>query len=162
MGWREHRNFERQGVAILSDVAIAILTSGLAVAGAVVVYALERVMLEPAIELRRVIGRVDFALTHYAREIANPSAGENVMPAMAPIEQVSTELRETASSLRVAISSVVWYPATALIARLPQRKECMAAFKELTGLSNSVHRDDGRSNDDIRRSILRRLGLLER
>ena len=140
----------------MSDVAIAILTSGLAVAGAVAVYAVSRLLFEPMLELRGVIGEIHFALVFHARSYGgvHPQA----VPKMNSVDEVALEFRQLGARLSAQVSRVPMFPLVSTLLRvLPAKSRCRSAWRNLIAMSNSI--GDDLKCEELREEICRDLGL---
>ena len=125
------------------------LTASFTVGGAIVIYVLSRLVVEPVIEVRRIIGRVDYSLTFYANLYANPGSGTEEAMTTA-----STEARRLASELLAQVRAVPCYGVFAFIRWLPTMSNCRIASGDLIGLSNSVHGGNSLENEKMRNEIL--------
>lgn len=109
-------------------------------------------ILQPAQELRGLIGEVGNALAYYANVYADPRGLKR-----ADVEQASTDLRRLATRLRVAPSAILGYWLARLVCRVPKRANVLEASRGLVGLSNWVflppQRRDEWSPDEIREHV---------
>jgi hypothetical protein len=124
------------------------------VGGALVIYVVSRILFEPLIDMRRVIGRIDCALSFYGNLYANPGIGREEDMAAA-----SSELRRLGSELLAHARSVPCFGLFVLVRWLPNLSACRTASQDLIGLSNSVHRGDSMINEKLRKDIQRALGI---
>lgn len=113
-------------------------------------------LFNPALELRRVIGRVAAALIDHAQVYSNPGVGNTDLT-----KGSSGEVRRLAAELRAA-SMVVprpWYPFLSSLQILPALRDVESASAELIGLSNSMAQGDARVNANRVKTIRQCLGI---
>ena len=139
----------------MNELAQAVLTAGLTVAGAIGVYAISRVVLDPLIEARRTIGRISFALIFSATRYSNLDAYT-----ADELNETSTEMRRLGSELLANVRGVPWYGLLAGLRLLRTMDNCDRAAREMIGLSNSILRRDQEACDKSRRAIEELLGLV--
>jgi len=121
----------------------------LTIAGGVIVFvltqSLARLAIEPAVEVRRVIGRIAHALVFYADIHSNP--GQNT-----PAEHAEAKkaYRDLSSELHAAATSVPPWARRALatLKILPSWGGLTTAAKTLIGLSNNVSGGMGQTGVD--------------
>jgi len=113
-------------------------TAALTVLGGVLVYVLghmlEKFVLEPVLEQRRLIGQIASSLVFYANEYSNPGKGRP--EAMA---EARDAFRDQASELRASAYTVPCYGIFAWLRRVPALRAVIQASHDLIGLSNSIH-----------------------
>ena len=127
-GWSAFRH-------VVGQLGTAVLTVTAGVLVFVLTQALARLAIEPALKVRRVIGRVAHALIFYASTYSNPGIGPDE-----DMGEAQRALRDLSSELSAAAASVpVW--ARGLLVRLgivPAWPELWSAAANLIGLSNGM------------------------
>lgn len=87
-----------------------LLTAATTVLGGVLVFAisqvLQKLLIEPVVEQRKVIGDVDFRLTFWAWAYANPRPQEEKTPER---DNARDELRGGAARLLAATNAIQWW-----------------------------------------------------
>lgn len=133
----------------------------LTVATAITVYVITRGFAEAAIETRRVIGQVQYALRFYADLYMNPgTSGRAEIPERQErMKAASQELRRLASELPARAYGVPAYTLLRCLFLLPRIADVEAASAKLMGLSNSVFHGEHRENEETRKGIQKDLGL---
>lgn len=110
-----------------------------------------KLVLEPAVELRRAIATVAAALTEHANLYGNAGAmGEELS---VPGREAAKDVRRLAAHLRSLDSVVAGHGAMRCILGLPPRNDLIEATSELIGLSNSfpgVPVDPGQGHINIK------------
>jgi hypothetical protein len=144
----------------MSEGLKIVLTAGLTIVGSVVVFAVSQIMqrrlIDPILEQRKVIGEIDVALAYWANVIGNPMPG----PAM-PFDPLSfgtqgkaiDELRSLAARLR-ASTNAIWFnwltKRLDFISLKPVALDVSRdAAKRLIRLSNSIFVPPGRNPSDV-------------
>jgi hypothetical protein len=94
-----------------------------------------KLVLEPAVELRKVIANVATALTEYCNLYSN--AGSTLDFLVAPSIDASKNIRRLAAQLQAQAYTVVGYRFVQKFFALPPRGDVIKAVSELIGLSNS-------------------------
>lgn len=150
----------------MTDLGTILLGSGLAVLTGTVVFSLGQLFLklalEPAVELRRLIGETDYELTLDARLIANIGASitnESVVNQQRP---ASDRLRALASQLRAKSRAIPWYRVAAFMRIVPRRTFVLMASSSLIGISNLLLDWNSESNSEANlwvEQARQRLGL---
>ncbi len=142
----------------MSQLWLIVLTSCLTVLGGLFVIALgriiEKLIIDPVHELRKLIGEIAFSLSFYGNVYCNPGSGEPET-----MDNTSRVLREHASHLRAGAYAIRWYRYWEYRRWLPKQQEIALASKRLILLSNCVHKGDPIKNDDTRKEIENLLGI---
>jgi hypothetical protein len=126
----------------MSSLVTAALTALFAVLVFVAGQFLQRFLLEPIQEQRKIIGEIAFSLLFYAN-VMDMSARENkgLVRLEEPVEIVKT-LRGLASRLRATLWTIPCYKLFAKLGIVPDEDSVMAASQSLAGWSNSIHHGD--------------------
>ena len=106
-----------------------------------------RLVLDPGVEARKIMGQVSRALLMFAKEYSNPGLGQREAH-----DKASDGLRSASADLKAAIQTIPLYGVTAFICRLPPIKDVHQAAGHLIGLSNSVHRKVGGEDTNMRKA----------
>jgi len=146
----------------MSEGLKIVLTAGLTIFGSVIVFVVSQIMqrrlIDPILEQRKVIGEIDVALAYWANIIANPIPG-HAMPSdpqsLGPQGKAIDELRSLAARLRAA-TNAVWFnwltDKLGLISLKPVAADIIwDVAKRLIRLSNSVFLSPGREPFDVER-----------
>lgn len=120
----------------LSAIAVAIFISS-------ATFLVTKVILEPALTLRRTIGEIDAALTFWGERWANP--GLNVEQDAA----AKAALRTLAARLRAETNAVPFYRAARLFRIVPPYAACRTAASDLIGVSNFAGREPINTSKDV-------------
>ena len=147
---------ERQeaGADQMGTILGVILTSALTITGAILVYAFTRIYVEPGIDLRRVIGEIDYALYFYADIYTNPGKSKTEY-----MQEAHEALRRLASELVSRANAIIHYGLARCFCMLPSSGNVQEASKELRFLSNSIFQGDASENKKARNNIQKLLGL---
>lgn len=134
------------------------LTSALTLTGGIILLVAGQVMIrffiEPIHEQRKLIGEISDALIYYANLYSSPGVGSQDK-----CDEASRVLRQKASLLRARTHAIPWYGLFTRLRIVKPRKSIETAASNLTGLSNSIHRGDPRTNHERRERISDSLGL---
>lgn len=132
-------------IGILAGVGLFVITEWIS-----------RIMLEPVMQVRRAIGRVDYVLIMFANIYANPGvASKN------DSERAYDELRGSSGELRAAARGAVWYGLFAVLRLVPRKGKLEDAGRLLIRLANSVFTGEPLENFDAAESIRDLLGVPE-
>ena len=140
----------------------ALATALIAVVVFVAGQILQRFVLEPIQEQRRLIGEVAHALLFYANR--GPVGVEIGSYPAEDLHEAGRHLRDLAGRLR---SSIFYIPLYATVSRLvdsvPSKEDALEAATQLVGLSNGVLSErSGPDNLHRRRIIAEKLGITKR
>lgn len=101
-----------------------------------------KLVIEPAQDMKKTIGRIAHALIEHANVVGNPGIGTEES-----MRETSKYLRHLSSELQSHLYLVPLYSMSARIFTLPSRERVLEASRNLIGLSNSVFRADYRVCD---------------
>jgi hypothetical protein len=123
------------------------LTALATIVGGAVTFAIGQMVVrgavEPALELKRLIGTIAFDLDFYANKLVAGSPEE---------DEWRTAFRKHACSLREKLTLILWYPFFAWLFRMPPAYDVLKASYELTGHSNQSTRPGGHGQGERTRS----------
>ena len=114
-----------------AELAKASMTGGVAAAVFVTGQIIQRFVLEPIAEMRKLIAKIGYDLIFYRNCFSAPD-----MIDPEKLEKALTVYRENAASLRSLIAVIPFYQVLRLIFFLPSRMEVKSASSNLIGLSN--------------------------
>jgi hypothetical protein len=148
----------------------AITTAALTVFAGFVVFVLgqivQRFVLEPIQEQRKVIGEIAHALLFYANVYRVPEAEEYERMSkerIADLEEARKTLRGFAGRLHTSLWNIPAYDTLARMGRVPKKADILTASKELVGWSNMVYGSGpSESVEKRRRVIANALGISEK
>jgi hypothetical protein len=148
----------------------AITTAALTVFAGFVVFVLgqivQRFVLEPIQEQRRVIGEIAHALLFYANVHYEDSVEEYEKMSeqrILDLEETRKTLRGLAGRLQTSLWTVPAYDALARVGWVRKKDDVLVASKNLVGWSNSLYSDRlSESRDRRRRNIADVLGISEK
>jgi hypothetical protein len=139
----------------------AITTAALTVFAGFVVFvagqSVQRFVLEPVQEQRKVIGEIAYALLFYANvyrieEIEEyEKLGEQ---RVVELEEARKSLRGLAGRLQTSLWTVPAYDALARMGWVRKKEEVLTASRELVGWSNNLYSDRTSAQRDRRRTII--------
>ena len=140
----------------MNDVAQPLVPSALTLTAGIVLYAVSRLLFEPMLVLRGVIGEIHFALGFHARSFGGVQP--HAVPKMNSVDDVALEFRQLGARLSAQMSRVPMFPLVSTLLRaLPAKSRCELAWRNLIAMSNSI--GDDRKCEELRREICRDLGL---
>ncbi len=116
----------------MSELITAAYTALLGVIVFVVGQTLQRFILEPIAEQRKIIGEISYALIYY-RNIAGGS-----LDSPDEIKKVRYELRSLSARLRSTLWSIPFYWTLSLVGVIPKRKSIEVSYRALIQWSNSI------------------------
>jgi hypothetical protein len=129
----------------VGDLEKILLTSAFTAIGATAVFVLgqivQRVVIEPVIELRKTIGEVEAALVMYAGMVTSPATrnDDGTIERVDSRREAERTFRELASKHSASAYTVTWGYSLAHRWRLvPSRANIGSARRSLIGLSNSA------------------------
>ena len=112
-----------------------LLTSAITLSGGLIVFLLGqlfiRLMLDPAVEMRRILWRTERALVFYANVYSDPNLIKEDL-----VTKASESIRQLASELSAQCHTTIQYSTVAAFMSLPSANDIDVARKELIGLSN--------------------------
>jgi len=140
----------------------ALVTALFAVVVFVAGQILQRFVLEPIQEQRRLIGEVAHALLFYANR--GPAGVQLGTFTLEDLRETSRHLRDLAGRLRSSIFYIPLYDTVArLVDSVPMREDALEAATQLVGWSNGLyHERSGPDNSRRRRIIAEKLGITKR
>ncbi len=142
----------------MSGWAGVLATAFFAVFVFVIGQVLQRFVLEPIQEQRRLIGEVAHALLFYADR--DPKGVELGTFTVADLHEASRHLRDLAGRLRSSIFFVPYYDTMARRGWVPARGHVLEAAAALTGWSNGVLRSSESSDNRTRQKLIaEKLGI---
>lgn len=119
----------------MGDVEKAAVTALFAILVLMIGQILQKWIMEPLQEQRKLIGEIAFALVFYANF-------SEVKP-KEELETAQREIRSLASKFRATLWTIPFYGLFALFKIVPKRKDVLSASSGLIGMSNSL-RERGR------------------
>jgi len=121
----------------------------------------QRFVIEPVQEQKRLIGEIAHVLLFYANR--GPEGVEMGTFTAEHIHEASHHLRNLAGRLRSSLFYVPFYDALALLGRVPKKYDVLEAAKLLVGWSNGIlNKGSGPDNIRQRRIIAEKLGITKR
>lgn len=143
----------------MSDLFKIVLTSSLTIFGGVIVFSLsqliQKFLIDPVHEQKKVIGEISFGLTYYAGWFANPGVGKPE-----DLHAASDAIRRYASQLTATTNSIWCYGLFHTIGLVPDRSAINDARGRLIIISNSIFQStSGRDNSTDAKEIKRLLDV---
>jgi hypothetical protein len=121
----------------------------------------QRFVIEPVQEQKRLIGEIAHVLLFYANR--GPEGVEVGTFTPEHIHEASHHLRNLAGSLRSTLFYVPFYDLLALLGRVPKKYDVLEAAQQLVGWSNGIlSKRSGPDNSRRRRIIAEKLGITKR